>query len=209
MTAPTMPTRRFTSPRVRAAWTSRAGVAHRSSPQSAGSEWNPMSDIFDTIALGDCLDLLRALPANSVDAVLTDPPYGLGKRQPSGLELQRYCSGERLDTGGDFRGLHWEIPPVGVWRECFRVLRPGGHLAAFAGTRTWDIMAGGLRAANLCRARASLSSSEVRCCSGLMAKDSQSQSTSLEHSRRERCATPRTRIGSSASPAAFEGTELR
>jgi site-specific DNA-methyltransferase (adenine-specific) len=69
---------------------------------------------------GDCLDVLRTLPDNSVDAVVTDPPYGLS-----------------------FMGKKWDydVPAVDVWAECLRVLKPGGHLLAFAGTRTQHRMA--------------------------------------------------------------------
>jgi hypothetical protein len=69
-----------------------------------------------TIYPGDCLDVLAELPAASVDAVVTDPPYGLG-----------------------FMGKGWdELPPGVEWAaECLRVLKPGGHLLAFGGTRTW------------------------------------------------------------------------
>ncbi len=69
---------------------------------------------------GDCLELLRTLPDNSVDAVVTDPPYGL-----------------------KFMGKRWDcsVPSVAVWAECLRVLKPGGHLLAFAGTRTQHRMA--------------------------------------------------------------------
>lgn len=69
---------------------------------------------------GDCLEVLRTLPDNSVDAVVTDPPYGLS-----------------------FMGKKWDydVPSVEVWAECLRVLRPGGHLLAFAGTRTQHRMA--------------------------------------------------------------------
>lgn len=70
--------------------------------------------------LGDCLDVLRTLPDCSVDAVVTDPPYGLS-----------------------FMGKRWDydVPSVEVWAECLRVLKPGGHLLAFAGTRTQHRMA--------------------------------------------------------------------
>jgi len=70
--------------------------------------------------LGDCLDALRQLPDASVDAVVTDPPYGLS-----------------------FMGKKWDydVPSVEVWAECLRVLKPGGHLLAFAGTRTQHRMA--------------------------------------------------------------------
>lgn len=69
---------------------------------------------------GDCLDVLRTLPDNSVDAVVTDPPYGLS-----------------------FMGKKWDydVPATEVWAECLRVLKPGGHLLAFAGTRTQHRMA--------------------------------------------------------------------
>jgi site-specific DNA-methyltransferase (adenine-specific) len=70
--------------------------------------------------LGDCLDVLRTLPDCSVDAVVTDPPYGLS-----------------------FMGKKWDydVPSVAIWAECLRVLKPGGHLLAFAGTRTQHRMA--------------------------------------------------------------------
>lgn len=70
--------------------------------------------------IGDCLERLSALDDNSVDAVVTDPPYGLS-----------------------FMGKKWDydVPSVEVWEECLRVLKPGGHLLAFAGTRTQHRMA--------------------------------------------------------------------
>ena len=73
-----------------------------------------------TLHLGDCLDALRQLPDASVDAVVTDPPYGLS-----------------------FMGKRWDydVPSVEIWAECLRVLKPGGHLLAFAGTRTQHRMA--------------------------------------------------------------------
>jgi DNA modification methylase len=69
---------------------------------------------------GDCLDRLRELPDCSVDACVTDPPYGLS-----------------------FMGKAWDydVPGADVWREVLRVLKPGGHLLAFAGTRTQHRMA--------------------------------------------------------------------
>jgi site-specific DNA-methyltransferase (adenine-specific) len=72
------------------------------------------------LRLGDCLEVLRAMPDASVDAIVTDPPYGLA-----------------------FMGKRWDydVPGVEVWAECLRVLRPGGHLLAFAGTRTQHRMA--------------------------------------------------------------------
>jgi len=69
---------------------------------------------------GDCLQVLEALEDKSVDSVVTDPPYGLS-----------------------FMGKKWDydVPSVEIWQQCLRVLKPGGHLLAFAGTRTQHRMA--------------------------------------------------------------------
>ena len=73
-----------------------------------------------TLHHGDCLSVLRNLPDCFVDSVVTDPPYGLS-----------------------FMGKRWDydVPSIEVWAECLRVLKPGGHLLAFAGTRTQHRMA--------------------------------------------------------------------
>jgi DNA modification methylase len=99
------------------------------------------------ILLGACEDILRTLPDACVDSIVTDPPYGLGTREPTAQDIELYLAGKALDTGGDFMGKAWEIPSVPTWRECYRVLKPGGYVLSFAGTRTWDIMSVGLRAA--------------------------------------------------------------
>jgi len=70
---------------------------------------------------GDCIAVMRGeLADGSIDAIVTDPPYGLG-----------------------FMGKAWDaLPPGEEWaRECLRVLKPGGHLLAFGGTRTWHRLA--------------------------------------------------------------------
>lgn len=70
--------------------------------------------------LGECLSIMRSLQDNSVDSIVTDPPYGLS-----------------------FMGKKWDydVPSVEAWAECLRVLKPGGHLLAFASTRTQHRMA--------------------------------------------------------------------
>lgn len=69
---------------------------------------------------GDCLIRLGELEDNSIDAIVTDPPYGLS-----------------------FMGKKWDydVPKMEVWQECLRVLKPGGYLLSFAGTRTQHRMA--------------------------------------------------------------------
>lgn len=99
-----------------------------------------------TVLHGDCLNELRTIPDNSIDAVVTDPPYGLSNTSPAQVAdtITRWASGDReyLPTSVGFMGHEWDgfVPPVAVWDECLRVLKPGGHLLAFAGSRTQDLM---------------------------------------------------------------------
>ena len=82
------------------------------------------------LLIGDCVEQMKTLEANSVDAIVTDPPYGL-----------------------EFMGKAWDGfgTPLGfqTWseqwaREAFRVLKPGGHLLAFGGTRMYHRLAAGV-----------------------------------------------------------------
>ena len=70
----------------------------------------------------DCIAAMKEMPDNSVDSIVTDPPYELG-----------------------FMGKSWDSTGiafnVGVWKEALRVLKPGGHLIAFSGSRTYHRMA--------------------------------------------------------------------
>ena len=65
---------------------------------------------------GDCLERMKELPDNSIDSVVCDPPYGL-----------------------KFMGKAWDhgVPSKEIWKEALRVLKPGGHLLAFFGSRTY------------------------------------------------------------------------
>ena len=75
-----------------------------------------------TVLHGDCREQLANLEDGSVDAIVTDPPYELG-----------------------FMGKRWDASGIAydatVWAECYRVLKPGGHVLAFGGTRTYHRMA--------------------------------------------------------------------
>ena len=96
---------------------------------------------------GDCLEELKQLPDSSVDAVITDPPYGLSNTKPAQVFeiLGRWVNGDTShvpEKRGGFMGKDWDsfVPPPAVWQECMRVLKPGGHMAVFAGARTQDLM---------------------------------------------------------------------
>lgn len=73
-----------------------------------------------TLYHGDCIEVMQQMEPDSVDSIVTDPPYGLG-----------------------FMGKKWDaLPPAEEWaRECLRVLKPGGHILAFGGSRTWHRLA--------------------------------------------------------------------
>jgi site-specific DNA-methyltransferase (adenine-specific) len=75
-----------------------------------------------TVLVGDCREVMRTMADNSVDAIVTDPPYELG-----------------------FMGKSWDSTGVAydvtVYQECIRVLKPGGHLLAFGGSRTYHRLA--------------------------------------------------------------------
>ena len=97
---------------------------------------------------GDSGEVLKGIPDHTFDACVTDPPYGLGTREPTGPEIDSYLAGHSgIDTGGDFMGKSWDIPAVALWREVYRTMKPGGVVMAFAGTRTLDLMAAGIEAA--------------------------------------------------------------
>jgi len=79
-----------------------------------------MKDLINKVIHGDCIIQLDKLPDNSVDTIITDPPYGLS-----------------------FMGKKWDydVPSVAIWQECLRVLKPGGTALIFAGSRTQHRMA--------------------------------------------------------------------
>lgn len=91
----------------------------------------------------ECLIGMRMMIAdNSIDAVVTDPPYGLSKQPDMNEVLRHWLNGDDyVHTGGGFMGKSWDsfVPGPSVWKEVFRVLKPGGHLLAFFGTRTYDL----------------------------------------------------------------------
>ena len=93
---------------------------------------------------GDALEQLPLLEASSIDAIVTDPPYHLtvGKRGGSGAASENPNSpaGRSRATTG-FMGKAWDGGEIAhdpaVWREALRIAKPGAHLLAFGGTRTF------------------------------------------------------------------------
>lgn len=107
-------------------------------------------DFINQILCGDCLEVMKTIPDNSVDAVVTDPPYGLG-RTPNIIEVLKDWLGKSYHevNGGGFMGQKWDsfVPQPLTWKEIYRILKPGGHLLSFGGTRTYDWIVLGLRLA--------------------------------------------------------------
>ena len=94
------------------------------------------------IRQGDCIESMRAMEPESVDAVVCDPPYGLGTEPDMAEVLTHWLAGDDYKhRGGGFMGKSWDsfVPGPAVWAEVLRVLKPGGHLLAFYGTRTYDL----------------------------------------------------------------------
>lgn len=97
--------------------------------------------ILNTINFSDNIEFIKTLPDNSIDAIITDSPYGLGKEpKPEKLILDWVNLGYHEIKGKGFMGKSWDafVPQPALWKECFRVLKPGGYLLSFFGTRTYD-----------------------------------------------------------------------
>jgi len=90
---------------------------------------------------GDNIEVLKTYPDNYFDSIVTDPPYGLGKEpNPNELLKDWIEKGYHEIQGKGFMGKEWDafVPQPNFWKEVFRVLKPGGHVLAFYGTRTYD-----------------------------------------------------------------------
>ncbi|MCV4283194.1 DNA methyltransferase [Pseudomonas capsici] len=119
-----------------------------------------------TLHLGDCLEILRFLPDDSIDSVVTDPPYGIRFMGKSwdGADIEAHATyrasmpshADACGPNGGHRSIaaeagKYDLTPAGMrafqsftleWAsECLRVLKPGGHLLSFAAARTYHHMA--------------------------------------------------------------------
>jgi site-specific DNA-methyltransferase (adenine-specific) len=128
-----------------------------------------MNNMKIDLRLGDCLEVLKTIPDNSIDAIITDPPYGIGfmnkewdspQKHQELIEREKIRSEERFEEGkspvkgGFSKGVQPGLPIGGakegkwfqdwceLWaRECFRILKPGGHALSFSAPRTYHRMA--------------------------------------------------------------------
>jgi DNA modification methylase len=100
-------------------------VMSTSKAQFTNSKLQEKREMTYQILLGNNLDILPTLPDNSVDSIVTDPPYELG------------FMGKKWDSSG----IAYSVE---LWQQCLRVLKPGGHLLSFGGTRTWHRVAVGI-----------------------------------------------------------------
>jgi site-specific DNA-methyltransferase (adenine-specific) len=85
--------------------------------------------------LGDSLDILQAVPNNTYDSVVTDPPYGLSRFDAVAAKrlIEFWVSGKPMKERKGVQGATWdgEVPHPNLWKEIHRVLKPGAHAVAF------------------------------------------------------------------------------
>lgn len=102
---------------------------------------------------GNMLDMLEVIEKESIDSIVCDPPYGLtsitkrfGKESSAECQYGKDGSFQRLSRG--FMGKEWDGSGieynVDTWRKCYEVLKPGGYLLAFGGSRTFHRIAGAI-----------------------------------------------------------------
>src|SRR5690625_3702135 len=105
---------------------------------------------IERIINGDALYVVQTDELNAIDAVCCYPPDGVSKEPDINEVLSKWLAGDQYDHDhGGFMGNFWDsfVPHPDIWREVFRVLKPGGHALVFAGTRTQDLMTISLRLA--------------------------------------------------------------
>ena len=106
------------------------------------------------LLLGDSLNILKKEQENSIDTVITDPPYGLSKHSQELIKtiFVHWMTDDDSYLPTNVKGFlnnSWDafVPPPALWKEVYRVMKPGATLLCFAGTRTQDIMTMSLRLA--------------------------------------------------------------
>lgn len=109
---------------------------------------------------GDSLEVMSKLQDAFFTSIITDPPYGLSQEPDIAEVIRHWLAGDvyKHNSRG-FMGKSWDsfVPGPEYWRECYRVLKPGGHLLAFSSTRTDDLLSIAIRFAGFERR------DEIRC----------------------------------------------
>jgi DNA modification methylase len=131
-----------------------AGLLAELSPEAAPTTSGPSGVASPVgparVLVGRCEDRLREVESESLDACVCDPPYGLSDPPDPAEVLRAWLDGRAyVHPRPGFMGHEWDafVPGPEVWREVFRVLKPGAHVVAFAGSRTVDWMSLALRLA--------------------------------------------------------------
>jgi DNA modification methylase len=102
---------------------------------------NNLNNMKQIVISGNNIETLKNYPDNYFDSIVTDPPYGLGKEPNAEEMLRAWIDTGYLEVKGvGFMGKEWDafIPQPLFWKEIFRVLKHGGHVVSFFGTRTYD-----------------------------------------------------------------------
>jgi DNA modification methylase len=104
-----------------------------------------------TLVQGDSREKMAELAENSVDCVVSDPPYGMSEKEPNAQAMiTSWLSDEDYSaSSGGLLNQEWDsfVPSPALWKEALRVVKPGGHLLAFASSRTIDLTTLALRLA--------------------------------------------------------------
>jgi site-specific DNA-methyltransferase (adenine-specific) len=105
------------------------------------------------IILGDSFEEVKKLESNSIDSLVTDPPYGMSNISHAAFMecMIQWCKDDNmyLPKAKGFMNKSWDgfVPPPGFWKEVLRVLKPGSYGLVFASSRTMDLMGLALRIA--------------------------------------------------------------
>lgn len=119
-------------------------------PFSSLQKSRPLSTPPFVVHKGNCIETLKLYKDNEFDAVVADPPYGLSIHKPKDIREALTCwlAGKAYQhKSAGFMGRMWDafVPGPEIWDEVYRVLKPGGWVLIFAGTRTMDLMTLALR----------------------------------------------------------------
>jgi len=100
-----------------------------------------MAAYLNVVGHSEAIAWLRQIPDNSIDSCVCDSPYWLGKAPDPVVVMRAWSQGQDFEAhGAGFMGADWDafVPQPSLWREVSRVVKPGGYVLSFFGTRTYD-----------------------------------------------------------------------